>query len=215
MGERSRPVKVTRKYDASGRKAKAQAQHDQIVAIAEQSFLQQGYAGTTVKTIADAAGVSVDTIYKTFGGKPGLVRAIRDGALLGRGPVPAERRSDQLHDQHLDGRSIIRAWGALTTEVAPRIAPILLLVRDASLHDPELGSLLQEMDTQRLQRMAVNAARLATAGHLRSGLDVSAAADILWVYSSPELYELLAIRQSWTLDHYARFITDAMINALL
>jgi hypothetical protein len=63
--------------------------------------------------------------------------------------------------------------------------------------------------------MAVNAARLATAGHLRSGLDVSAAADILWVYSSPELYELLAIRQSWTLDHYARFITDAMINALL
>jgi hypothetical protein len=77
MGERSRPVKVTRKYDASGRKAKAQAQHDQIVAIAEQSFLQQGYAGTTVKTIADAAGVSVDTIYKTFGGKPGLVRAIR------------------------------------------------------------------------------------------------------------------------------------------
>ncbi len=206
---------MNRRYDASGRKAKAQAQHDQIVVIAEQNFLQQGYASTTVTTIADAAGVSVDTIYKTFGGKPGLVRAIRDRALLGRGPVPAERRSDQLHDGHLDGHTIIHAWGALTTEVAPRVAPILLLVRDASLHDPELGSLLQEMDAQRLQRMTVNAARLANGGHLRNGVAVGAAADILWIYSSPELYELLVVRQGWALDHYARFITDAMIHALL
>ena len=45
--------------------------------------------------IASAVGVSVDTIYKAFGGKPGLVRAIRERALQGDGPEPAEARSDR------------------------------------------------------------------------------------------------------------------------
>jgi hypothetical protein len=34
----------------------------------------------------------------------------------------------------------------LTTEVAPRAAPILLLVRDAAATDPELRSLPEELD---------------------------------------------------------------------
>jgi AcrR family transcriptional regulator len=46
---------------------------------------------TTVRAIAAAAGVSADTIYKSFGVKPGLIRAIHDHALEGKGPIPAER----------------------------------------------------------------------------------------------------------------------------
>jgi hypothetical protein len=38
--------------------------------------------------------VSVETIYKAFGAKSGLVRAIYDGGLTGQGPVPACQRSD-------------------------------------------------------------------------------------------------------------------------
>jgi len=43
--------------------------------------------------------------------------------------------------------------------------------------------------------MTVNARALNQAGHLRAGLTVAQAADILWTYSSPELYELLALRR--------------------
>ena len=83
--------------------------------------------------------MSVDTIYKGFGSKPGLVRGICEQALAGEGPVPAETRSDALNSTESDPRAIIRGWGALTTEVAPRIAPILLLIRDATAADPEMA----------------------------------------------------------------------------
>ena len=42
------------------------------------------------------AGVSEETVYKAFGNKIALVRAIRDQALAGAGPVHAERRSDRM-----------------------------------------------------------------------------------------------------------------------
>ena len=214
MDRQRGPVKTTRLYDATGRQARARAQRDRIITIAERRFLNDGYATTTIQSIADEAAVSVDTIYKAFTGKPGLIRAIRDRALLGQGPVPAEDRSDRLHGQELDGPAIVRAWGALTTEIAPRVAPLLLLVRDASVHDTELLSLLAELDSQRLARMKANATQLARFGHLRPGLEIDAAAAILWIYSSPELYELIVVRQGWTLDRYGNFITEAMTSAL-
>lgn len=189
-------------------------QRDRVIEIAERRFLVDGYATTTIQSIAEEAGVSVDTIYKTFTGKPGLIRAIRDRALLGQGSVPAEDRSDRLHKEQLDGPAIVREWGTLAIEISPRVAPILLLVRDASVHDAELVSLLAELDGQRLERMRANATQLARAGHLREGLEIEAAAHIMWIYSSPELYELTVLRQHWTLERYGSFITDAMISAL-
>jgi hypothetical protein len=41
------------------------------------------------------------------------------------------------------------------------------------------------------------------------------AADILWTYSSPELYELLVIRRGWPAEQYGRFVGQALTAALL
>src|SRR5689334_12875748 len=103
------PVKGSRSYDASRRRADADQRRMRVVDAAERLFLTDGYAATTVAGVAAAAGVSVDTIYKGFGGKPGLVRAIRDRGLEGSEAVPAEQRSDALHSQGLTGEQIIRA----------------------------------------------------------------------------------------------------------
>jgi hypothetical protein len=63
--------------------------------------------------------------------------------------------------------------------------------------------------------MTDNAHRLRDGGHLRAGMSVNLAADVLWTYSSPELYELLVIRRGWSATKYGRFVADAMISALL
>jgi hypothetical protein len=63
--------------------------------------------------------------------------------------------------------------------------------------------------------MRANAKRLHDAGHLRPDVTVAHAADVLWTYSSPELYDLLVVRRRMPLDIYARFVADAMIAALL
>ena len=215
MDPKAGDVKRKRSYDVSRRRAQARRNHARIVESAERLFRRDGYATTTITVIAAEAGVSVDTIYKSFGGKAGLVRAIRTEALQGEDPVPAEQRSDELHARESDPRAIIQAWGALSAEIAPRVSPILLLIRDAAATNPEGRTLLEEMDADRLRRMTHNARRLRDAGHLRGGITLAQAADVLWTFSSPELYELLVLRRGWTPKRYGRFIADAMIQALL
>jgi AcrR family transcriptional regulator len=208
-------VKRKRSYDASRRRARAQQSRSQVIEAAERMFLRDGYSSTTVQAIAAAAGVSADTIYKSFGGKPGLIRAIRDRAIEGEGPVPAERRSDEIQARDTDPRTIIRDWGAFVTELAPRGAPIMLLIRDAAAIDPEIQALRDELDADRLTRMTDNARLLKDAGHLRTGISVARAADILWTYSSYELYELLVLRRGWTPERHGSFVAEAIIDALL
>src|SRR5256885_14705769 len=146
MDPRAGDVKGKRPYDATRRRAQARRNHTRIVESAERLFRRDGYASTTIAAIAAEADVSVDTIYKSFGGKAGLVRAIRTQALEGEGPVPAERRSDQLHERESDPRAIIQAWGALSAEVAPLVSPVLHLIRDAATSDPAGRSLIDAMD---------------------------------------------------------------------
>jgi AcrR family transcriptional regulator len=208
-------VKPKRSYDASRRREQARQSRRRIIDTAERMFLRDGYSATTVQAIAAAAGVSADTIYKSFGGKPGLIRAIRDRALEGEGPIPAERRSDEIQQRETNPRNIISAWGAFVAELAPRASPILLLIRDVAAGDVEVRALRDELDTDRLRRMTDNARRLRDAGHLRPRITLAQAADILWTYSSPELYELLVLRRGWTPQRYGRFVADAMIKALL
>jgi AcrR family transcriptional regulator len=215
MEQKSSAVNTRRRYDSSGRRERARQTRDQIIGAAQDLFLTDGYAATTVTAIAAAAHVSVETIYKGFGGKPGLVRAIVDKGLAGEGPVPAEQRSDNIRDTEPDPRRILTAWGAFVTEIAPRTAPILALARDAAASDPEIAALLDEISASRHQRMTLNARGLASAGHLRPGITISETADILWAYSSPELYDLLAQQRGWPAERYGRFVGQALIAALL
>ena len=212
MSRITRSVKGKRSYDASQRRQKARRSRDRIIEMAQRRFLRDGYGPTTISAIAEDA---VDTIYKSFGGKPGLIRAMGARALEGRGPVPAEQRSDELQALERDPRRLISRWGMFVTEIAPLAAPIMLLVRDAAGSHPELRPLLEDMHADRLRRMTDNARRFSAAGHLRPGITVAEAANVLWTYSSIELYELLVLRRGMPLKTYGRFVADAMIAALL
>lgn len=208
-------VKQKRGYDSTRRREQARQTRELIIDTARRRFLDTGFAPTTVAAIATEAQVSVDTIYKSFGGKHGLVRAVCQQGLLGDGPIPAEARSDAMQGAESDPRVIIHRWGTLTTEVAPRLAPIMLLVRAAAAADPEMAVLQAEMNAQRLERMTANARRLEAAGHLRDDVDAELAGQVLWTYSSPAMYEMLVMNMGWPVDRYGAFIAEAMIAALL
>ncbi len=208
-------VKPRRGYESPRRAEQARQTREAVTAAAQRLFLRDGFAVTTITAIAAEAGVSAETIYKAFGGKPGLVRAICDQALAGEGPVPAQTRSDHLQASEPDPRAIIRGWGTLTAEVAPRVAPILLLLRAAAATDPQMADLRSEIEASRLSRMTSNASRLHQGGHLRAGITAEYAGEIMWTYSSPDLYELLVLRRGWPPRQYGAFIAEAMIAALL
>ena len=208
-------VKSKRRYDASRRRAQAAQTRGTILDVARRNFLEHGYATTTVARIATEAGTSVETVYKAFGGKSGIVTALWEQGLDGRGPVPAPERSDLLSSTETDPVRVLRGWGMFTTEVAPELAPVLLLVRGAAATDPEMAALLAEAEAQHRSRMRHNARRLQRRGWLRPGIGLTRATDILCAYSSAELYEQLVIKSGWPVKRYGEFIGDALIAALL
>jgi AcrR family transcriptional regulator len=214
MSRRARPVKVVRTYDASRRQERARLNFQRTLDVARRRFLEHGYETTTVESIADEAGVSPATIYKTYGGKAGLIRALCQRALAGDGPVPAEQRSNALRDQD-DPRVVIDGWGELAGEVAPRVIPLLLVLRDAARTDAEAAALRDELDRDRLTRMADNAQHLAAGHHLRRDVTPDHARDLMWLCSSPEVYDLLVNQRRWTVTAYSQFVASTLTGALL
>jgi AcrR family transcriptional regulator len=186
-----------------------------VLDAAERRFLADGYAGATVAVIAAEAGVSVETVYKAFGGKAGLVRALYERGVEGQGPVPAYQRSDEMRAREQDPWTIMQRWGELTAEVAATVSPIRLLLRAAADADPEMAEVLARGDEERLDRMRHHAQFLADRGYLHDGITVDEAADVLWTCSSLELYETLVLRRGWSLDRFAAFVADFMATALL
>ncbi len=63
--------------------------------------------------------------------------------------------------------------------------------------------------------MSDNARRLAAAGHLPESRSIDDVADLLWTYSSPEVYDLLVNRSGWPVEAYQQFIVDGLTGHLV
>lgn len=213
----SSPVKPRRRYDSTNRLEQAGRSRRLVLDAARRLFLDQGYAATTVAAIAGEAGVSVETVYKAFANKPGLVKAVFDVSVVGDDePVPMLGRDLVRRIQaEPDPRRKLLMYGEHLTESAPRSVPVQLLVRAAAASDPGAAGVWDQMLTERLTGMAHFARHLHADGHLRADVSVDDACDILWTYIAAEWYELLVIRRGWDSDRYGRWIADALIAALL
>lgn len=207
--------KSRRRYDASRRRSMAEQRRQRILGSAQRLFLRTGYAATTVAAIADDAGVAVETVYKAFGGKPGLVRAIVGSKLLGTAEVPAETRSDAAQATEPNAAALFRRFGEFTREIAPEIAPIMRLIRDAAASgDHEMRGLLAEVEDERHARMLHNALTVAGRGFLRPDVTPAAAADVMWLYTDSRFFDDLVVARGWTPEAFAGFIAGALQSAL-
>ena len=61
---------VKRRYDGTRRRARAEEVRRSLVDTAHAMLLSEGYAATTIPKVARACGVSVDSVYKRFPGRP-------------------------------------------------------------------------------------------------------------------------------------------------
>jgi AcrR family transcriptional regulator len=210
-------VKSRRAYNADGRRAQGTATRLTVLEAARELFLAHGYAGTSIPAVARAANVSPELIYKSFGAKPALLKAVFDVSVAGDDhPVTVEDRDvvKQLQADH-DGARIIATYTAFYARAQARTAPILLLARQAAAADPQAAEVWEQMNAERLTGMTNFAADLHRKGLLRNRVSARKARDILWAYTSVELYELLVIRQGWTTRTFREFMTQALSVALL
>src|SRR5437879_13848677 len=82
-----------RSYNSERRQEAARRRRREVLAAFRELLFGDGYHATTVRAVAERAGVSVETVYKAFGGKPGMVKALWDITLAGDDePVPMADR---------------------------------------------------------------------------------------------------------------------------
>ena len=213
----SPPVKSRRPYDSSGRRSQARRARADIVDNARELFIEHGYTGTTMAAIAARAGVSVETIYKSIGNKPAVMKAVLDVAIVGdddnvpmlERPLVAQLRSEP------DPRKLFARYGHHIVDSWPRQVPLQLILRTAATVDADAQRQWQAAQDERLTGMTAFANDLAQRGFLRQDVDVAEARDILWTLTAPEQYEILVLQRGWAIERVGRFITDAMIGTLL
>jgi AcrR family transcriptional regulator len=213
----ARAVKPQRRYDASRRQEQARATRQAVLDAARELFVGQGYAATTIAAVAKQAGVSVETVYKAFGNKPSLVKAVFDVTVVGDDePVPMlQREFVRRNMAEPDPRVRLLDYGAHIAHTAPRIGPVLLVVREAAATDAAAANVWEELEQERLAGMTAFARSLAEAGQLRDGVSTEEARDVLWVHNSLALWELLVRHRGWSNERFGRWIGQQLIAALL
>jgi hypothetical protein len=78
-----------------------------------------------------------------------------------------------------------------------------------------MATLWERISDQRRDRMRHNAERLLATGHVRPDMTVEQVRDVLYAYTTPELYEILVLRARWSLQQYGDFLYRGMRGQLI
>ncbi len=214
-----RPVKPRRRYDSSRRRAQAAQTRLDIVTAARGVFEEHGYTGSAIAKIAEAAGVVVETIYRAFGSKAGLFKAVIEAAVAGsaaRAAVPLEERpSIRAIIDEPDPRRQLELYAATQPGIHARVGPLLRVLQQAAASDPELAELWRQLEAQRLAGMSHLPRRLAQQHALRPGVSVEEARDIFWTLNSQAVYDLLVEERRWSAERYRDWIAFTLERLLL
>jgi len=209
-------TEVKRSYDASGRRAQARARRLAMVLAARDLFERDGYRPTTIAAIAAHAGVSAESVYKGFGTKAALAKAVFDLALAGDDePVPvAERPAMQAVRDEPDVRRKIAIFAEGLAYRQARSARVQILIRDGRHVDDSLAPVWDKLRDEGLAGMTMLGRHLRQTGQLRAGISLDEVRDVLWNYLAIDHYERLVLSQGWPHERYTRWLTDAITSAL-
>jgi AcrR family transcriptional regulator len=199
------------------RRARARQTRVRVLDAARELFIERGYVATTIVAIADRADVSPETVYARFGSKRALLSQLVDLAIAGgvdAPPLLEQGWVQEMRDEP-DARRRLRILAGHGRVILERRAAVDEVVRGAAAADPEIGAL---WDVGREQRRAGQAEALRIVlgpTGLRDGLDIEAAADILYAIGSPDVYRLLVVDRGWSGLRFEQWYAETLESLLM
>ena len=205
----------TRAYRSTRREEQARRTRRRIIDAATAVFLERGYAGTTMRAVAAAAGVSVPTVELGFGTKPRLLKAAIDVAIAGdddevpvldRGWADAAREAGTVEELLAVAADVIAAAQA-------RSAGLVLAVFEGARTDPDLAALAAQRTDERATtaRWLVDAMARLAAPRCE---DADSAVDDLWLLMDPAVFDRLVRHRGWSQRRYARWFAQSARHLL-
>jgi AcrR family transcriptional regulator len=207
-----------RAYESPLRREQAAGTRRRILDAAQELFERDGYAVTSMASIAAAADVSLKTVYFAFETKSGLLRALWHVLLRGEedDTVPVGRQPwyrEVLEEPDPERQLRLNMRNSLS--VKTRAGAMLEVIRDAASVDPDIGALWARIQTEFHDNQREVVQSIADKDALAPGLDVATATDILWSLNHPSLYALLVSQRGWSPERYEQWLGDLLCERLL
>jgi AcrR family transcriptional regulator len=179
-------------------------------------FLERGYQATTVDAISTAADVPAPTVYRLFGSKAGILKALLDVSIAGDDQAVSVQERPQVAPlfAERDPGKMLAAFAQVTMAINVRSNEIYRILSSASGADPAAADLFTDYQRQRDAGQGGIARALARSGALRPGLHERDAADLIHALMSPEVYRLLVIDRGWAPGRYAEWLARTLTDQL-
>ena len=214
MGAEDKPEK--RRYDGARRQTAAAERRLVVIAAAREAFEERGWAGSRMREISEAAGVSQKLVEALFGTKAALLQAAVDYAIRGDvEPQPMPQRDTVLKMERApDAATMLRLHAHHLRLINTRSARIASVVEQAASAEPAVATLWQQMNRNR--DFAVKWATetfLAKRGRRR--LTRHQVETTFWVALDWATYRTLTERAGLNADAYETWLRDYYKATLL
>jgi AcrR family transcriptional regulator len=202
-------------YNNTTRSSQAERRRRAIIESATSAFLQHGYVDTTIRGVAEQAGVSQETIYKAFRNKAMLLKSAYDVTLAGDAdPVPMSERPEVLAVRDAKtSADAAAAYARLARTISAHVGPLLRIIFDARGTDPDLDRFVEQVDAERFAGTTAVIRQWGTRGWIAHEPGVASgtdrARDILWTLISPSVYQLFKDR-SWDDQAYETWLAQTI-----
>ena len=206
-----------RPYRSVTRDEQARQTRADVVAAASESFADRGYAGTTMRQIAEAAKVSLPTVEQLFGTKANLLKTCIDVAIAGddKQVTMLERDWTLAAEGAADVNSFLDVFVSVLRPAQARSAALIAAVFEGSRSDPDLADLARRLNDQRLTMARWTVEQLTRVHPLRSGVTARDAIDTVWLLMDPTVYDRLTRQRHRAPSYYQRWIADAIARLLV
>jgi AcrR family transcriptional regulator len=203
-----------RPYDGRRRKAQAEATRQEVLDAAGALFASAGYAATSIDAIATRAGVSRETIFKSFGGKRQLLQLWVEREVAGPDePIPIEQQRwvERVRlTENLREQAAIAA--AAVTAIYERAVDALMALRAAAHADAEIAELWANAQAQRRRDVENVGRSMIAPGRSKHGRNTRELVDIMYMMTSPEVFELYVRQSGWTPEHFRQWLTSELTS---
>jgi len=203
--------RARRAYNAPRRRQQAAATRARILAAARQLLCTRGYPATSLTMVAEAAQVSVESVYAYFGTKRGLLLALVETS------VDAPEFDQQVQAAFItaEPRQLFAMTARFARAAYDRSWDVVEIMRGAGVSNPDIAETWRQADARARVSQSAVIELLYGRNALRTDVTRAEAADILWSLTVPDLYRLLVIESGWTSDRYEQFLSDALARLLL
>lgn len=201
-----------RPYDAPKRQAAARETRRRIRSAASDLFLAQGYAATSIRAVALAAGVAEKTVYLQYDTKTALLKEVVETAIVGDDDaVPVAARgwfTDALGEPDPGTKLHLIVDG--TTALHERTGPMFSVARGASAVDPDVAQLWEAGKKGHRADMRRLAVALGEARMIPPDRDVEWATTVLYVLLGLETWDLVRVELDHDVDGYRTWLLTTL-----